>query len=133
LNTPNFTLIDSLLLSSISTNRSKPSVRDHTRWLIRPISSNNIYSTKSREIARYDSIQNRFILNHYKDFPCTIDANTGQLTLINPNDENLLYTELSLHAESGLIKGDEILYDIYRFIRLLTPSRKRYYPFLCLK
>ncbi len=122
-------MIDSLLLSSISTNRSKPSVRDHTRWLINPISS----TTKYREIARYDSIQNRFILNHYKDFPCTIDANTGQLTLINPNDENLLYTELSLHAESGLSKGDEILYDIYRFIRLLTTSRKRSYPFLCLK
>jgi hypothetical protein len=102
----------------------KPTVREHTSWLIRQISLNNIHSNQYREIARYDLIENRFILSHHEDSSYTIDANTGQLTLINTTDENLLYTEISLHAESGLSNGDEILHDIYRLIRLSNSSSK---------
>ncbi len=114
--TPNFTLIDSLL----STNRSKSSVREHTTWLIRQIPLNQY-----REIARYDLIENRFILNHHEDSSYTIDENTGQLTLINTTDENVLHTEITLHAETGLSKGDEILHDVYRLVRLSNSSSKQ--------
>ncbi|CAF3539320.1 unnamed protein product [Rotaria sordida] len=119
--TPNFTLIDSLL-SIISINQQKSSVCNHTTWLIRQISLNNNHLNQYKEIARYDSIKNQFILNYHKDYSYTIDSNTGQLTLINTNNENLLYTEISLHAQSGLSQGDDILHDIYRLIRLSTKS-----------
>jgi len=109
-------LIDSLL-STISINRSKPSVREHTTWLLRQLSLN-----QSKEIARYDSIKQQFILNHHENSSYTINSNTGQLTLINT--DNLLYTEIIMHAESGLSKGDDILHDIYRFVRLSTTSSK---------
>ncbi|CAF3966316.1 unnamed protein product [Rotaria sp. Silwood2] len=121
LDTPNFTLIDSLL-STNSINQTKSSVCDHTTWLIRRISLDNNHLNQYTEIARYDSIQNQFILNYRQDYSYTIDSTTGQLTLINTNNENLLYTEISLHAESGLNQGDEILHDIYRLIRLSTKS-----------
>jgi hypothetical protein len=113
-------LIDSLL----STNGSKSSIRKHTTWLTRQISSNDIPYT---EIARYDSNENHFILNHDENFSYTIDANNGQLTLSDINNENLLYTEISMHAESGLSKGDEILHDIYRLIRLSNTTSKQNY------
>ncbi|CAF0971739.1 unnamed protein product [Adineta steineri] len=119
-NTPNFTLIDSLL-SVISINKSKPSVRDHTTWLIHQISSN-----KYQEIARYDSIKKQFLMNSNENFSSTIDKNTGQLTVINTQNKNLIYTEIILHAQSGLSKDDDILHDIYRFIRLSTSSRKTF-------
>lgn len=109
-------MIDSLL----STNRSKSSVREHTTWLIRQIPLNQY-----REIARYDLIENRFILNHHEDSSYTIDENTGQLTLINTTDENVLHTEITLHAETGLSKGDEILHDVYRLVRLSNSSSKQ--------
>ncbi len=107
-------MIDSLLSTDL-----KSSVREHTTWLIHQISSN-----QSKEIARYDSFQQRFILNHHKNSFYTINATTGQLTLINTNNPNLLYTEISMHSESGLSKGDDLLHDIYRFIRLSTTSSK---------
>ncbi|CAF0768856.1 unnamed protein product [Adineta steineri] len=115
-NTPNFTFIDSLL-SVISINKSKPSVRDHTIWLIHQISSN-----KYQEIARYDSIKKQFLMNSNGNFSSTIDKNTGQLTVINTQNKNLIYTEIIIHAQSGLSKDDDILHDIYRFIRLSTSS-----------
>jgi len=118
LNTPNFTWIDSLL-STTTINRLKPSSREHTSWLIHPISSNQY-----KEIARYDSTKQQFILNDHENSFYTINSNTGQLTLINTNNTNLLYTEISMHSESGLSKGDDILHDIYRFIHLLTTSSK---------
>ncbi|CAF3387197.1 unnamed protein product [Rotaria sp. Silwood1] len=120
-NTPNFTLINSLL-SNISINPSKFSVCNHTRWLIRQISLDNNHLNKYDEIARYDSTKNHFILHYHKDYSCSIDSNTGQLTLINTNDENFLRTEISLHAESGLSHDDDILHDIYRLIRLSSKS-----------
>ncbi len=113
-NTPNFTLIDSLL-----SNKSKSSVREHTAWFMREISFH-----QNREIARYDSNKNRFILHSSETNFYTIHPTTGQLTLFNTNHTNLLYTEISIHAESGLSQGDDILHDIYRFIRLSTKSSK---------
>ncbi|CAF0759301.1 unnamed protein product [Adineta steineri] len=115
-NTPNFTFIDSLL-SVISINKSKSSVRDHTIWLIHQITSN-----KYQEIARYDSIRKQFLINSNENFSSTIDKNTGQLTVINTQNKNLIYTEIIMHAQSGLSKDDDILHDIYRFIRLSTSS-----------
>ncbi len=118
LNTPNFTLIDSLL-STISNNRSKSSVREHTTWFVRQLSLNQY-----QEIARYDLIKHRFILHPQNNNSYTLNAHTGQLTLINTNTIDLLYTEISIHAESGLSQGDDILHDIYRFIRL-SPTSSR--------
>jgi hypothetical protein len=118
LNPPNFQLIDTLL-STISINRSKSSVREHTTWFVRQIPSNQYH-----EIARYDSIQHRFILHSHNTNSFTINSHTGQLTLINTNILDLLYTEISIHAESGLSQDDDILHDIYRFIRLSTRSSR---------
>ncbi len=114
-------MIDSLL-SIVSINQLKSSSREYTTWLIHPISSNQY-----KEIGRYDSTKQQFILNHNENFFYTINSNTGQLTLINTNNTNLLYTEIIMHSESGLSKGDHILHDIYRFIRLLTTSSKSFY------
>ncbi len=122
MNPPNFTLIDTLL-STISQNRSKPSVREHTTWLIRQIPLNQY-----QEIARYDSIQHRFILHPQNNNSYTINSNTGQLTLIDSNALDLLHTEMIIHAETGLSQGDEILHDIYRFIRL-SPTSSRSLPY----
>ena len=118
LNPPNFTLIDTLL-STITLNRSKPSVREHTTWLIRQITSNQY-----QEIARYNSTQHRFILHPHNNKSYTVNSNTGELTLISSNTLDLLHTEIIIHAETGLSQGDEILHDIYRFIRL-SPTSSR--------
>lgn len=88
----------------------------------------NIYSTQYTEIARYDSIEKQFMANQYNNFSCMIDANTGQLTLINSKDETLPYTEIIMHAKSGISEGDDIIHDVYRLIRLSTHSSK---PFFC--
>ncbi|CAF1919780.1 unnamed protein product [Rotaria magnacalcarata] len=120
--TPNFTLIDSLFSSSsiISINQPKSFVCNHTTWLIRDLSSTNTYLNQYTEIARYDSMKNRFILNSYKNNSYTIDSKNGELTLINTNDDNLLHTEINLHVESGLSPHDDIIHDIYRLIRIST-------------
>ncbi|CAF4283685.1 unnamed protein product [Rotaria socialis] len=120
--TPNFALIDSLFSSSsiISINQSKSFVCNHTTWLTRDLSSNNNYLNQYTEIARYDSMENRFILNSYKNNSYTIDSKSGELTLINTNDDNLLHTEINLHIESGLSQHDDIIHDIYRLIRIST-------------
>lgn len=121
-------MIDSLLSIS-SFNSLKSSTCNHTTWLIRQITFNDSYLNQYIEIARYDSIQNRFIFNYHKDYLFYINENTGQLTFTNTSDENLLFTEVSLHAESGLSQGDDIIHDIYRFIRLSIRTRKQFLYF----
>ncbi|UJR35413.1 hypothetical protein I4U23_028170 [Adineta vaga] len=114
IDTPDFKFIDTLI-SENSNNKS--SVREHTTWLIHRISSNNY-----RQLARFDRIQNRFIVNHDENFSCIIHETTGQLILQNNNNENLLHYEIILHAESGFSPDDDILHDIYRFIHLLPTT-----------
>ena len=124
IDTPDFTSIDALLLTT-SADKSKPSVREHTTWLVRRISTDNY-----RELAGYDLTQHGFRIRSDADLSSTIDTNTGQLTLADTSNCNLLYTEVTMHAESGLSEGDEIIHDVYRFICLLPTSRKRGYLFL---
>ena len=119
LNTPNFTFIDSLLSTISRTNKSKSSVRQYTRWFMRTISLNQY-----KEIAQYDLNKNQFILHSEINNSYNINPITGQLILLNNRQLDFLDTEISIHTQSGLSKGDDILHDIYRFIRLSTGSSK---------
>ena len=120
LNPPNFQLVD-WFLSIDSSNKSKPSVREHTTWLARQISSNEI-----DEIARFDSLAHQFLVHPSYNHSYSINANLGQLTIINTNDTDLLHREITIHAQTGLSQGDDILHDIYRLIRLFTTSSKSF-------
>lgn len=112
LKTPNFTLIDSLV--SIES-----SVCEHSRWFMR-----SIFTNQFNEIGRYDWNNKQFNLHFQYNNSYILHPQTGDLTILNNNYLDFLQTEINLHAETGLSEGDEIIHDIYRFIRLLTNSSK---------
>lgn len=115
---PNLTAIESVLAENVKT-RVKPSIRPQTTWSTREIALNGTTAGPWREIARYDPVQRQYILHHRFSSGYKIDPNTGQLTL--PNDPGL-HTEISMHAQSGIADGDEILHDVFRLVRLRPTS-----------
>ncbi|CAF1596318.1 unnamed protein product, partial [Adineta ricciae] len=117
IDTFDFKSIEALFLTK-PIDKSQLAVRQHTTWLIGHISSDDY-----QQLARFDSTRNRFIVNQNENLLCRIHEVTGELTLLNNNDENLVHSEIILHAESGLGPNDAILHDIYRFIRLLPTTR----------
>ena len=117
IDTFDFKSIEKLFLTK-SIDKSQLAVRQHTTWLVGHISSDDY-----QQLARFDSTRNRFIVNQNENLFCRIHETTGELTLLNNNDENLLHNQIILHAESGLGPNDAILHDVYRFIRLLPTTR----------
>ena len=122
LNPPNLTLLDGALFESVE-NRSASSVRPYTTWWTRQISPNATRPNPLTELARYDSNSKQFIRSAHRPFSFTVEDDSGQLTLIDAHDEILLSTEISVHIESGLSVGDNIVRDVYRLGRLSPASR----------
>ena len=122
LNPPNLTSLDGVLFGRVE-NGSASSVRQYTTWWTRQISPNVTRPNPLIGLARYDSISKEFIRNAHQPFSFTVENDSSQLTLIHADDETLLSTEISVHIESGLSVGDDIVRDVYRLGRLSPASR----------